>query len=150
MISWFTRMNRRQLFMVGIFLAGLYAAFFKIPEVTALSWNLVMMDMRYRGATPKDIEKAINSGENSLERVQGIEQLNADGGNGRARFYRARRCRFARAGGKPQSIPSTLSPQKLNRPAFIPESANWREVPHRGLGTFERPRPPQSCSPSSG
>ena len=62
MISWFTRNGIAANFlMVGIFLAGLYAAFFKIPlEVTpALSWNLVMMDMRYRGATPKDIEKAI-------------------------------------------------------------------------------------------
>ena len=55
MISWFTRNGIAANFlMVGIFLAGIYTAFFKIPlEVTpALSWNLVMMDMRYRGATP--------------------------------------------------------------------------------------------------
>ena len=90
MISWFTRNGIAANFlMVGIFLAGSYAAFFKIPlEVTpALSWNLVMMDMRYRGATPKDIEKAILIPvETALERVQGIEQLNADGGNN-AQYY---------------------------------------------------------------
>ena len=62
MIRWFTKNGIAANFlMIGILLAGFYTAFFKIPlEVTpALSWNTVMMDMRYRGGTPKDIEKAI-------------------------------------------------------------------------------------------
>ena len=137
MISWFTRNGIAANFlMVGIFLAGLYTAFFKIPlEVTpALSWNLVMMDMRYRGATPKDIEKAILIPvETALERVQGIEQLNADGSNGRARFYlrakdgvdlRGLMDDVKAAVDTINTFPAETEPPRI----FIPESANSREV----------------------
>ena len=137
MIRWFTNNGIAANFlMVGILMAGIYTAFFKTTlEVTpALSWNLVMMDMRYRGATPKDIEKAILIPvESALESVQGIEQLNADGSNGRARFYlRAKDGVDLRAlmdDVKAQvdtinTFPAETEPPRI----FIPESANSREV----------------------
>jgi|TARA_B110000467_G_C18337658_1_gene499724 multidrug efflux pump subunit AcrB len=137
MIRWFTKNGIAANFlMVGILLAGLYTAFFKIPlEVTpALSWNLVMMDMRYRGGTPKDIEKTILIPvEAALESVQGIETLNADGSNGRARFYiRAKDgvdLRGLMDDVKAQvdtinTFPAETEPPRI----FIPESANSREV----------------------
>ena len=137
MIQWFTKNGIAANFlMVGILLAGFYTAFFKVPlEVTpALSWDLVMMDMRYRGATPKDIEKAILIPvETALESVQGIDQLNADGSSGRARFYfRAKDGVDLRAlmdDIKAQvdtinTFPAETEPPRI----FIPESANSREV----------------------
>jgi multidrug efflux pump subunit AcrB len=137
MIRWFTNNGIAANFlMFGILLAGLYTAFFKIPlEVSpALSWNLVMMDMRYRGATPKDIEKAILIPvEAALEGVQGIEQLNADGSSGRARFYlrakdgvdlRALMDDVKAAVDTINTFPQETEPPRI----FIPESANSREV----------------------
>jgi len=137
MIRWFTKNGIAANFlMVGILLAGLYTAFFKIPlEVTpALSWNLVMMDMRYRGGNPKDIEKAILIPvEAALESVQGIDQLNADASNGRARFYlRAKDgvdLRGLMDDVKAQVDTITTFPRETEPPRiFIPESANSREV----------------------
>lgn len=137
MIRWFTKNGIAANFlMVGILLAGLYTAFFKIPlEVTpALSWDLVMMEMRYRGATPKDIEKAILIPvEAALERVQGIEQLNADGSNGRARFYLRAKDGADLRGlmDDVQAAVDTINtfPRETEPPRiFIPESANSREV----------------------
>ena len=137
MIRWFAKNSIAANFlMAGILLAGLYTAFFKVPlEVTpALSWDLVMMEMRYRGATPKDIEKAILIPvEAALESVQGIKSLNADGTNGRARFYlRAKDGVDLRAlmdDVKAQvdtinTFPAETEPPRI----FIPESANSREV----------------------
>lgn len=137
MIRWFTKNSIAANFlMVGLLLAGLYTAFFKIPlEVTpALSWDLVMMDMRYRGGTPKDIEKAILIPvEAALESVQGIKELNADGSNGRARFYlRAKDGVDLRAlmdDVKAQVDTINTFPRETEPPrVFIPESANSREV----------------------
>ncbi len=137
MIRWFTKNGIAANFlMVGILLAGLYTAFFKIPlEVTpALSWNLVMMDMRYRGGNAKDIEKAILIPvEAALESVQGIEQLNADASNGRARFYlRAKDgvdLRGLMDDVKAQVDTISTFPRETEPPRiFIPESANSREV----------------------
>lgn len=138
MIRWFTKNGIAANFlMVGILFAGIYTAFFKIPlEVTpALSWDLVMMDMRYRGANAKDVEKNILIPvETALERVQGIEQLNADGQNsGRARFYlrakpgtdlRALMDDVKAAVDTITTFPAEMEPPRI----FIPESANSREV----------------------
>jgi multidrug efflux pump subunit AcrB len=62
MIRWFAHNGIAANFlMVAIFLGGLYTAFFRVPlEVTpSLSWNTVMIEMPYRGATGKDVERAI-------------------------------------------------------------------------------------------
>lgn len=137
MIRWFTNNSIAANFlMVGILLAGLYTAFFKIPlEVTpALSWNTVMMEMRYRGGNSKDIEKAILIPvEAALESVQGIDELNADGRYGLARFYlRAKDGVDLRAlmeDVKAQVDTINTFPKETEPPRiFIPESANSREV----------------------
>jgi multidrug efflux pump subunit AcrB len=137
MIRWFTNNGIAANFlMVGILLAGAYTAFFRIPlEVTpALSWNLVMIDMLYRGGTAKDIEKAILIPiEEALEGIPGIEQLNADGSTGRARFYiRAKPgtdVRVLMDDVKAQVDTINTFPAETERPRiFIPESANAREV----------------------
>ena len=92
------------------------------------------MDMRYRGATPKDIEKAILIPvETALELSRGIEQLNADGSNGRARFYlrakdgvdlRGLMDDVKAAVDSINTFPAETEPPRI----FIPESANSREV----------------------
>ncbi len=91
MIRWFAQNEIAANFlMLAILIAGGYTALYRIPlEVTpALSWDTVMIEMPYRGATAKDVEKAILIPiEEALEGVKGIEQLNADGSRGMARFF---------------------------------------------------------------
>ena len=75
MIRWFTQNGIAANFlMIGIlFEWDFYAAFFRIPlEVTpALSWNTVMIEMPYRGATAKDGAGYPHSVEELLEGIQG-------------------------------------------------------------------------------
>lgn len=91
MIRWFTVNGIAANFlMLAIIVAGGYVAINHVPlEVTpALSWNTVMIQMDYRGATAKDVERAILIPvEAALEGVDGIESLNADGYRGGARFF---------------------------------------------------------------
>ena len=91
MIRWFTNNGIAANFlMAAILLAGCYTAFNKIPlEVTPqLSWDTVMIDIPYRGATAKDVERAILIPvEEALEGVNGIKMLHSDGSRGHARFY---------------------------------------------------------------
>jgi multidrug efflux pump subunit AcrB len=86
MIRWFANNGIAANFlMVGILVAGLYTGIYHVPlEITpALSWNTVMIEMPYRGATAKDVERAILIPiEEALEGVKGIKQLNADGSRG--------------------------------------------------------------------
>ncbi len=137
MIRWFAHNGIAANFlMVAILLAGLHSAFFRVPlEVTpALSWNTVMIEMPYRGATAKDVERAILIPiEEALEGVQGIRQLNADGSRGYARFYLQ-----LEPGADPQRVMDdvkarvdaiTTFPGETERPrVFIPESGNYLPV----------------------
>ena len=62
MIRWFANNSiAANLLMVGILLAGIYTAFFQIAlEVSpSRQFNSVRIDMAYRGATAKDVERAI-------------------------------------------------------------------------------------------
>ena len=62
LIGWFASNHvAANLLMVGILLAGIYTALFRVPlEVTpALNWNVVMIEMPHRGATAKDVETDI-------------------------------------------------------------------------------------------
>ena len=62
MIRWFANNSIAANFlMVGILLAGAYAALVEIPlEVRpSQQWNSVNIEMTYRGGTAKDVEKAI-------------------------------------------------------------------------------------------
>ena len=91
MIRWFTENGIAANFlMLGILVAGALTAVNHVPlEVTpALSWDTVMITMTYRGATAKDVERAILIPiEESLEGVEGIRHLHADGMRGLAKFY---------------------------------------------------------------
>lgn len=137
MIRWFANNGIAANFlMVGILVAGLYTAFYRIPlEITpALSWDTVMIEMPYRGATAKDVERAILIPvEQALEGVQGIKHLNADGSRGMARFYLN-----AEPGTDLQRLMDdvkarvdtiTTFPSETERPrVFIPESGNYSPV----------------------
>jgi multidrug efflux pump subunit AcrB len=137
MIRWFTQNGIAANFlMVAILLAGLYTAFFRTPlEVTpALSWDTVMIEIPYRGATAKDIERAILIPvEEALEGVSGIKMVNADGSRGMARFYLN-----AESGTDLRALMDDVKarvdtimtlPQETERPkVFIPESSNVFEV----------------------
>ena len=132
MIRWFTENGIAANFlMLAILVSGSYVAINDIPlEVTpALSWDTVMIDMPYRGATAKDVERAILIPvEEALEGIGEIEHLNADGSRGRARFYLN-----AKPGTDLQKLMDdvkaridtiTTFPQETERPrVFIPESA---------------------------
>lgn len=91
MIRWFAKNGIAANFlMLGILATGIFTAIYRIPleVVPALSWNTVMVEMPYRGATAKDVEQAILIPvEEALEGVKGIKELNADGSRGMARFF---------------------------------------------------------------
>ena len=88
MIGWFTRNGIAANFlMILILVAGGFVAMTQVPlEVTpALSWDGISIRMAYRGATGKDIERAILIPiEEALEGVDGIESINAEGSPGGA------------------------------------------------------------------
>lgn len=137
MIRWFAINGIAANFlMFGLLIAGVYVAVYQVPlEVTpALSWNTVMVEMPYRGATAKDVERAILIPiEEALEGVQGIKQLNADGSRGMARFYLQvkpgadMRVLLDEVKGRVDTI--TTFPNETERPrVFIPESGNYIPV----------------------
>ena len=56
------------------------------PESSA--WEIVYMEMPYRGGTPKDIEEnVLIPVERALEGISGIREVNSDGMPGMAKFY---------------------------------------------------------------
>ncbi len=137
MINWFARNGIAANFlMLGLLVAGVYTAIYQIPlEVTpSLSWDTVMIEMPYRGATAKDVERAILIPiEESLEGVKGIEHLHADGSRGMARFYlKAETGTDLRellddVKGRVDTI--TTFPNETERPRiFIPDSGRRYEV----------------------
>ncbi len=137
MIRWFaTNGIAANFLMLSLLLAGVYTAFFRIPlEVTpSLSWDMVIVEIPYRGATAKDVERAILLPvEAALEGVQGIEHLNADGMRGMGKFYL-----MTTPGTDPRVLMDdvtasidtiTTFPDETERPRiFIPESGNYFEV----------------------
>ena len=137
MIRWFANNAiAANLLMLGLLAAGLYTAFYRIPlEVTpARSWDTVMIEMPYRGATAKDVERAILIPvEEALEGVKGIKHLHADGSRGMARFYLVAKpgadLRGLMDDVKARVDTITTFPDETERPRiFIPESSNVFEV----------------------
>lgn len=137
MIRWFANNSIAANFlMLSILFGGIYVGLYRVPlEVTpALSWNTVMIEMPYRGATAKDVERAVLIPiEQSLEGVKGIKQLNADGSRGMARFYLQAepgtdlRELMDEVKGRVDTI--TTFPNETERPrVFIPESGNYIPV----------------------
>lgn len=137
MIRWFTINGIAANFlMLAILVAGVYTAFYRIPlEVSPeRSFETVVVDMTYRGATAKDVERAILIPiEEALEGVEGIKELNAEGDRGEARFFID-----AEPGTDLRSLMDdvtaridtiTTFPDETERPRiFIPDSSNWWEV----------------------
>jgi multidrug efflux pump subunit AcrB len=137
MIRWFAHNGIAANFlMLAILVGGLYTAFYRIPlEVTpALSWDTVMITMPYRGATAKDVERAILIPiEQALEGVPGIQHLHSDGHRGFAMFYLQ-----VQPGTDIQKLMDdvkgrvdaiTTFPSETERPrVFIPESRNYIPV----------------------
>lgn len=137
MIRWFANNGIAANFlMLGILVAGTYTAVYRVPlEVTpSLSWDTVMIEMPYRGATAKDVERAILIPvEQALEGVKGIEHVNADGSRGMARFFlRAKPGTDLRAlmdDVKARVDTITTFPTETERPRiFIPDSGRRYEV----------------------
>jgi len=137
MIRWFANNGIAANFlMVGILLAGLYAAFFQIPleVIPAIEHNVVYVSMSYRGATAKDVERAILIPvEEALEGVEGIEMVNADGYRGRARFWIEAKdgydLRVLMEDVKSRIDGITTFPQETERPRIlIPSTSQWFEV----------------------
>lgn len=92
MIRWFTNNGiAANLLMIGILLAGVYSAMFKVPlEVIPpdSGWKIIYMEVMYKGGTAKDVEKGVLLPvERALEGLNGIREINSDGMRGRAKFY---------------------------------------------------------------
>ena len=92
MIRWFANNSiAANLLMFAILAAGFNAAWNKVPlEVVPESsaWEIVYMEMPYRGGTPKDIEEnVLIPVERALEGISGIREVNSDGMPGMAKFY---------------------------------------------------------------
>lgn len=137
MIRWFAQNGIAANFlMLGILVAGIYTALFRIPlEITpALSWDLVMIEMPYRGGTAKDVEQAILIPmEEALEGVKGIKRFHADGSRGMGRLYLVAepgtdlRALLDDVKGRIDTI--TTFPSETERPRiFIPDSGRRYEV----------------------
>lgn len=137
MIRWFTVNGIAANFlMIALIVSGGYVAINHVPlEVTpALSWDTVMIEMEYRGATAKDVERAILIPiEAALEGVDGIESLNADGYRGGAKFFlRATRGKDLRnlmddVKARIDTI-TTFPAETLPPRVLIPESANYFDI----------------------
>ena len=137
MIRWFAVNGIAANFlMLGILVAGVFTAFYRVPlEVTpALSWETVRIEMPYRGATAKDVERAILIPiEESLEGVKGIKRLNSSGSRGEGRVeIEAEPGADLRAlldDVKARVDTITTFPSETERPRiFIPDSAFRYEV----------------------
>jgi multidrug efflux pump subunit AcrB len=137
MIRWFANNSIAANFlMVGILLAGLYTAFFQVPlEVTpAITFPVVYVSMPYRGATAKDVEKAILIPvEEALEGVDGIKKVNADGFRGMARFWIEAKdgvdLRVLMEDVKNRIDSITTFPRETEQPRImIPDTSRWHEV----------------------
>ena len=137
MIRWFAHNEIAANFlMVGILLAGLYTAFFRIPlEVRpSRTFDTVYMSMPYRGATAKDVEKAILIPvEEALEGLNGVKMVQTDGYRGQGRVYvnaeKGYDLRVLMEDVKSRVDAITTFPQETERPRiYIPDSSQYREV----------------------
>ena len=137
MIRWFANNSIAANFlMIGILLAGLHAAFYRVPlEVTpSLSWNVVYMDMPYRGGTAKDVEKGVLIPiEEALEGVSGIKMIHSDGYRGFARIHveaeKGADLRVLLDDVKSRVDAITTFPSEVERPTIkVPQSTNHIQV----------------------
>lgn len=137
MIRWFTNNGIAANFlMLAILIGGVYTAFTNIPlEVSPeRSFELIVVEMDYRGATAKDVERAILIPiEEALEGVEGVSELNTEGNRGSARIFinaapgTDLRKLMEDVSARIDTI--TTFPDETERPRiFIPDSSAWWEV----------------------
>ncbi|MHC4169935.1 MAG: efflux RND transporter permease subunit, partial [Planctomycetota bacterium] len=137
MIRWFANNGIAANFlMVGILLAGLYTAFFRVPleVVPTRQYNVVYIEMPYRGATARDVERSILIPiENALQGVDGVKMLHTDGMRGRGRIWIE-----SKDGYDPRVLMEdvrsridgiTTFPAETEEPRIrVPDSSQWTEV----------------------
>ena len=137
MIRWFTQNGIAANFlMLAILIGGAYSLFFRIPlEVSPeRDFKSVMIQMQYRGATAKDVERAILIPiEEALEAIEGIKSLTSGGNRGNGWLYIE-----AESGTDLRALMDDITaqintintfPDETERPRiFIPDSSNWWEV----------------------
>lgn len=137
MIRWFANNGIAANFLlVGIFLAGLYTAFNKIPlEVQpAHEFNSIYIGVQYRGGTARDVEQSILIPiETSLEGLNGIERINSDARRGRGRVWvdveEGVNLRELLEEIKSRIDGITTFPSETELPEVrIPDSSHWHEV----------------------
>ncbi len=137
MIRWFANNEIAANFlMVGLLLAGVYTAFFRVPLEVEPSRNYggVYFSMPYRGGTAKDVEKAILIPvEEALEGINGVKMIDADGYRGRARIWidaeEGYDLRVLIDDIQSRVDGITTFPQETERPEIrIPDSSLWHEV----------------------
>ena len=92
MIRWFANNGvAANLLMLAILFAGIHSAFFRVSLEVVPSdtgWQIVYMEIPYRGGTAKDVEKGVLIPvEKALEGITGIREMNSDGMRGMAKFY---------------------------------------------------------------
>ncbi len=137
MIRWFAHNEIAANFLMGsILLAGLYTAFFRIPlEVRpSRTFETVFVSMPYRGATAKDVEKAILIPvEEALEGLNGVKMVQTDGYRGSARIYvnavKGYDIRVLMDDVQSRIDAITTFPSETERPrVYVPDSSQYREV----------------------
>jgi multidrug efflux pump subunit AcrB len=137
MIRWFAQNGIASNFlMIAILVIGTYVALTQVPlEVTpALTWDVVVVNMEYRGATAKDVEQAIVIPiEAALEGVDGIESIDASSYRGGARFlifaHRGKDLRDLMDDVKARVDTITTFPAETEPPrVMVPESGNYFDI----------------------
>lgn len=137
MIRWFANNGIAANFLLaGIFLAGLYTAFNKIPlEVQpAREYDSIYIGVEYRGGTARDVVQSILIPiEAALEGLNGIERINSDGRRGRGRVWvdvqEGTNLRDLLEEIKSRVDGITTFPSETELPEVrIPDSSHWYEV----------------------
>ncbi len=137
MIRWFAKNDYAANFLlVAILLAGLYAAWFKIPTEVSPSYRLpfVQVTIPLPGGTPTEVEqKILIPVENVLKGLGEIDSITAEARRGRGQFTiytkdgvdrDKLRTEIESRIGSINTFPREAEPPRVR----IPDTANWKEV----------------------
>ncbi len=136
-INWFARNDVAANFLlVGILLAGLYAAFYKIPlEVRPLrDYRTIYVRVDYPGGTAKDVMQSVTiPTEEVLQDLDGVERIRSyvSHGNSRVWIDASKRVNLRELVEEVKSRVDSIStfPSETERPEVaIWDSAHWYEV----------------------
>ena len=137
MIRWFARNDIAANFLlIGILLAGIYAAFYKVPLQVDPDWefNDVFIRMNYRGGTAKDVERDIVIPiEEAIKDLPGISEVHSEASSSRASLWVEAKdgvdLRELLEELKSRVDNITTFPDETERPTlYIPDSNAWKEV----------------------